>query len=64
MKRLSMSDIQKKIKAAGFSGSLNTLGRIFLWLYYWFDLYMQALTETDVGDDDESESEGSGLQRD
>ena len=45
-------------------GSLNTIGRIFIWLYYWFDIYMQALPETDVGDDDESESEGSGLQRD
>ena len=42
-------------------GDLNTIGRIFLWLYCWFDLYTQALPEAAVGDDDEKEGEGSGL---
>ena len=45
-------------------GNLNIIGRIFIWLYYWFDLYTQALPEEDVGDGDEKAGEGSGLQRD
>ena len=31
-------------------GKLNTLGRIFLWLYYWFDLYVHSLFEKEEED--------------
>jgi len=46
------------------NGNLTICGRIFMWLYYWFDLYVASLQEEDDRVDYETEGEAGGLRRD